>query len=374
MPVDRTLAEDLARALVELYGAAEQRIATDLARRLKSGFSRSDWADQKLGSINDLRNAIQRLIRKLDSDTTGLVEQAIVLAFSRGGKAALDELAKSGGLPAEQVAAIRQSLPGAEAINRLVFALVSTLRATHLRILRWAEDAYREVIATVALPAVLLGTTTRLAAAQQAWDRLLSRGITGFVDKRGYRYDLASYTEMATRTGVAQAAVQSHLDRLGEAGLDLVIVSNAPQECRRCRPLESRVLDRTTPGRRTVEMEHATIDGRMVRVDVWGSVAEAVEAGLMHPNCRHSLSLYLPGVTKAPTHTEDPEGDAARQKLRALERKVREWKLREAGALNDDGGRRAAGKVREYQSRIRKHVTESGLHRQRHREQIGQAR
>lgn len=375
MPVDRTLAEDLARALVDLYGQAEQAITADIARKLKAGIDRPDWAGEKLASINDLRNAVQQLLRRLDTDMEGVVAQQIALAFARGGEAALEELAKAGGFTAAQLAAIRASLPGAAAINRLVWTLTSTLRGTQLRVLRWAEDVYREVVAAT-IPNVLLGTTTRLGAAQHAWQRLLSRGVTGFVDKAGRRWELASYVEMATRTGVAQAAVEGHMDRLATAGVDLVIVSNAPQECERCRPWEAKILSRTGAGARTVEVEHATIDDRMISVHVAGSVSEAVAKGLMHPNCRHSLSGYFPGVTTVPTHTQDPDGDKARQELRALERAVRRAKREAAAVIDPAAARVAEARVRELQAKIREHIATAPttLRRQRHREQIGTAR
>lgn len=376
MPVDRTLGEDLARTLAELYGEAAARIVEGMARQLKAGIARPDWVDQKLGSINDLRNAVQMVLRKLDADGESAAEQAIVVAFARGGDTAFTELVKAGYLTAEQVNAIRQTLPGAEAINRLVFSLVSTLRGTHLRILRWTLDTYREVIARTVATGVLLGTEPRIRTAQRAWDDLISRGVTGFVDRSGRRWELASYVEMATRTGTAQAAVQGHLDRLGAAGVDLVIVSDAPQECFRCRPWEGKILDRSVRGVRHIHLEHATIDGHMVAVHIAGSVAEAIAAGLLHPNCRHSLSSYLPGITKTPTHTRDPDGDKARQDLRALERKVRKEKLQAAAALDPDAAKFHEAKARDYQAQIRDHIATAPttLFRHREREQIGTAR
>ncbi|MGH3858236.1 phage minor capsid protein [Actinokineospora sp.] len=372
MPVDRTLAEGLADGLVDLYREAEQSIISDLARRFRDGIDRPTWAADKLGSINDLRNATQRLIRVLDGDTTGKVEQAVVLAFARGGEAALDELMRLGGLDPRQLAAIRTATPGAEAINRLIFSLVSKLRGTHLRILRWPLDVYRDVIAAV-LPQTLLGTTTRLAAAQHAYDRFVSAGVTGFVDKAGRNWQLSTYVEMAVRTGTAQAAVEGHLDRLGAAGVDLIVVSDAVQECERCRPWEGQVLARTGPsGRRTVEREHATVDGRTVEVKVRGSVDEAIAKGLLHPNCRHSLFAYLPGITRTPTHTADPDGDKARQQQRAIEREIRAAKLQQLGALTPEARTAADRKVRDKQAKLRDHLADHPeLKRLRYREQIG---
>lgn len=374
MPVDRSLGEDLAETIRDLYSSAEQRLVADIAARLRSGLDRSDWAERKLAQISQVRELADRIIDRLDGDLAEeQVEQLLVLAYVRGGEAGLDELARLGRLDADQVAAIRRELPGTAAIQRLAFSLASTLRGTHLRILRWSLDAYRQVVATAAVD-TLLGTATRLRTAQRAWERLLSRGITGFVDRSGRHWELASYVEMATRTTVAQAAVEGHLDRLAAAGIDLVIVSNAPQECDRCRPWEGQVLARRgVEGRQTIEVQHATQD-RTIRVDVRGTVDEAIRAGLMHPNCRHSLSAYLPGVTRAPRNTADPDGDEARQELRRLERKVREWKRRAAGALDPAAAAAAQARVRDYQRQIREHVADTGLIRQRHREQIGTAR
>jgi hypothetical protein len=377
VPADRTLAEGLADALVELYGNAAVRIADDMARRLKAGINSPSWAADKLGSINDLRNAVRQVIDKLHADSTGLADQAVTLAFARGGKAAMDELAKSGHLTAEQLAAIRHSLGATEAVNRLAYSLVSTLRGTHLRILRWSLDSYREVIAKTAAPAVLLGTKSRLAAAQTAWDELLSRGITGFVDKSGRRWQLASYVEMATRTTVAQAAIEGHNDKLNDAGIDLRMISNAPQECIKCRPWEGKVLTTSgPPGKRTIRRQSLVSD-EWIDVHIAGTLDEAIAAGLFHPNCRHSSNAYLPGATKPIEHTEDPEGDEARQKLRALERKVRENKLKAQAVIDPAARKQFEAKVRAYQQQIRDHVADTSvttLFRQRHREQIGTAR
>ena len=92
-------------------------------------------------------------------------------------------------------------------------------------------------------------------------------------------------------------------------------------------------------------------------------------------DCRHSLSAYLPGVTKAPTHTADPEGDAARRRQRELERQVRAWKLQADAALDPAAGRVAAAHARARRAVLREHLAaHPALRRQPHRERIGVAR
>lgn len=397
MPVDRTLAHDLAERLTALYTDAERRLAADIAQRLAAGIGAPDWATAKLAGLHRLRLWMVQLLRRLEGQMADEVAQAVVLAYVRGGREALDELARlqsthpewlraaeitdpgprltealaaRTAMTAAQLAEIRQAVPQIDAVQRLVFSLTAKLRGAHLRITRWAEDAYREVIGRASAD-VLLGTATRRAAAQRAWEQLLVQGITGFTDRAGRNWNLASYVEMATRSTVAQAAVEGHLDRLAAAGLDLVIVSDAPGECAICRIWEGKVLSRIgAPGPRTVQVPHTVRRGQTVTVHIAGTVAEAILAGLMHPNCRHSLSSYLPGMTKIPTHTADPQGDADRQQLRHLERQLRSWKLREEAVIDPAAHAKAKAKVREYQQRIRDHVAVTGLIRQPHREQI----
>lgn len=226
-------------------------------------------------------------------------------------------------------------------------------------------DLYRSVVAT-ASGQVLLGTQTRREAAQAALDVFARKGVTGFVDTRGRGWSMEAYVEMAVRSSTAHAAVAAHVDRLQAYGQDLVIVSNAPQECILCRPWEGKVLSLSggTIG---------TIDGAG-GVHVAGTLSEATAAGLFHPGCRHSTGLYQPGITKPMHDTADPEGDAARQKLRYLERQVRAAKRVEQVALDEPARKLAASKVRVRQAAIREHVAATPAKRQSAREQIGRAR
>jgi len=376
VPVDRTLGADIAATIAELYHGLEVQLANQISRQLRAGIAEPPDAEAQLAALGILSRGARSLLNKIQADLTGTVEQAVVLAYHRGGEAAIAELAKRSGMSDAMLRQVREQLPQLGAIQRMVYALTSKLLGTHVRILRWEQDAYRSVMAKMMLTGTLTGRETRLRTAQRAWEELLARGITGFVDKRGRRWDLASYVEMAARTGTAQAAVQGNLDRLAAAGIDLIYVSDAAQECVKCRPWEGKVLARTgAPGERDVRVQHGTQD-RQVTVHIAGSVVEAVAAGLMHPNCRHSLSAYLPGVTRLPTDTADPDGDLARQKLRALERKVRRAKLQAAGALDPQAKKRFEADVRAAQAEIRDHLANAPttLFRQRHREQIGTAR
>lgn len=365
MALDRTLAEDLASSVAELYADAQLSLVERMAKMLATGIDSPDWLTRKLAALNSLERSARAVLAQLDKDTQKLVAAQVEAAYARGGAAAASELGQFAMASAQTV------VPQSAAIQRLVHSTVTNLRGTHLQVVRSTLDAYRTAIAAGGAGDVLTGVLTRRQATQRAWSALLGKGITGFTDVRGRSWNLASYAEMAMRTTVAHAAVEGGLDRMTELGLDLVIVSNSAQECKLCRPWEGKILSRSGGGERNVFAENPAT-GRKMKVHVSGSLDDAVRAGLMHPNCRHSISPYLPGLTEVPTNTQDPKGDQERQRLRALERRLRRLKTQELGAIDPAAKARYAKLAKNAQGDIRTHLASSSknLFRKPERERV----
>lgn len=342
MPVSPELAADLAAAVSSRYAEAEQVMLATIAKALAKGMDAPGWAERKLANVRNLQSEIRLLLKELDPAAAKLVAEAVQTAWDRGAAVAAKDLATE---------LIGPSAPS-RAVARLTSETIGNVVGTHPRILRSSMDAYRSVIAKVSAQA-LIGTQTRRSSTQAALDVFARKGITGFIDKSGRGWRLESYVEMSVRSTTAHAAVAAHTDTLVANGQDLVMVSNAPQECEQCRPWEGEVLSLTgdTKGRKTLQ--------------------QATSAGLFHPGCRHSTGIYLPGVTKPMHDTADPEGDAARQQLRYLERQTRAWKRVQAVALDDDAARKAGSSARAYQARIREHVATTSAKRQPARERLG---
>ncbi|MER7145991.1 phage minor capsid protein [Streptomyces xanthochromogenes] len=364
------MVEDLSTGVRDLYADAEQRLLGIVARQLADGYDAPGWATAKLRDVQALRRGAQGVVDALGSAVRLDVFDAVAEAYNVGARAGLAEL---GALHDDDLRRIAESTPNTRAVDRLAAETIELVTQTHRGILRGVEDGYRQVIAEVSATP-LLGVDTRRQATQRAMEQFSDRGLRTFVDRSGRAWQMTSYAEMATRTATGRAAVEGHGDRLRAAGLDLVIVSNAPHECPLCKPFEGRVLSLDGPdGSRTVEVEHATVDDELVRVDILGSVDEARRRGFQHPNCRHSLSAYLPGVTRAPVeHSEDPNGYKASQRQRAIERGIRKWKNRAASAVTPEGKRAAETRVRQWQAKQREHLRQHPeLIRRREREQPG---
>lgn len=363
---DPDIVDRLARSVVSITQDAETSLIEQTTRSLRAGIAAPDWTTRKLGDVTRLRAAWERDVDVYLASARTAIGHALTGAGEEGQRVALTALK----------AAVRSTptrLPGAGGVLALAEELSGAVTSTRYGVLRSIEDIYRGTVSSV-MGRVLLGGQTRLSVAQTALDRLVSSGVGGFTDARGRRWDLASYVEMSVRTGVQRAMVQAHADTLTGNGADLVMVSDAPAECKLCRPWEGKILSLSGDGARTLRLPSGVGDD-VIDVDVAGSLAEARRSGLFHPNCRHSFKLYIPGVTTPPRPaSEDPEGDAARRKLRALERNVRAAKRREAAAMSEPARARARADVRAIQARIRDHVASTSAKRQPQRERIGAAR
>ncbi|MGW1405030.1 phage minor capsid protein [Streptomyces sp. NPDC002403] len=364
------MVEDLAAGTRDLYAAAEERLLGIIARQLEGGYDSPQWAERKLSAITALRRASQGVVDELGKAVTLEVFNVTAEAYNVGHHAGVAEL---GALSDDARRLVDDITPQAQAVDRLAQQTVDRVTDTHRSILRTVLDRFRAIVAQVAATP-LLGIGTRRQATQDAMQRWADEGITSFVDRAGRRWKLTSYAEMAVRTGVARAATESHMRTLETAGVELVIVSNAPRECPLCRPWESQILAISGPdGARTVKAEHATKDGEQVPVHVAGTLDEARRAGLQHPNCRHSVAAYTPGITRPPAHGgSDPEGYEAGQRQRAIERAIRKYKNRSAAATTPEAARAANAKVRQWQGAMRDHLAaHPDLRRLRAREQPG---
>lgn len=331
MPVSPKVALRLAEEVRGIYEVAANLLIRSIAVQVSKGIQAASWQDQKLAALSALLREADIVIENLYRNVPGAVDRAMEYAYRRGSAVAAGD-ADSFGIEGSFT-----PRPDHEAITNLVSDAMRPHEQMILQVRRIVQDAYNEAIRTAAA-VVLTGAGTRVDAAREALRKLADQGITGFTDRSGRKWDMASYAEMATRTASGHAAINGHMDRLIGLGVDTVYVSDSPEECEKCRPFEGQILSIT--GNTTGELS----DGKKVLC----SVEESKEEGLWHPNCTHSVSIYLPGFTELPEDTEDPVDYEERQRQRAYERRVRKWKRRvevEEGLVGkDDPAAKAARK------------------------------
>jgi len=293
-----------------------------------------------------VRSRARRIVSSLQRERDKEIVRMVVAAHAAGAESA----ARTTG-----IAATIATVDSEAASRALVHALSGNLSQADLRILRSADDIYRRVIANVTARG-LADEFTRRAAAQAALDMFAEMGITGFTDMAGRNWSLTSYAEMAARTSIHNAARQGVIDGVRATGRDLVMISGSPACCDLCAPWEGQVV---------------SLDGMTTG---YPTLSDAEADGVFHPGCRHTVAPYVEGLTRADYYQQgDPERYAAEQQQRYLERGLRQWKRREALALDPTQAQLAQNKIGEWRRRLEEHVTKHDLPREREREQISKA-
>lgn len=344
--IETQLNEALLKQLLNLYSVAEFKMMKKVSARVRKGITDVGWNEDKFGDVQKLRKEIQALMKDTNELAKKGVSKGILDAYMKGIKSAnLDH-----GLP---ITAMTDLIP--EHLHRLILETHNLIDNTTLNILRSTDDIYRQVISESTMH-VMAGVDTQRQAAQAALNAFAAKGVTGFVDKIGRKWELGSYVEMATRTAVARAALQGHLDRQKMIGNDLVIVTSFAATCPKCAPWAGKVL---------------SISGSDLK---YPSVDAARSAGLFHPNCKHTITAYFPFIDEydghAHDHGYDPKAYNDIQKQRYNERQIRKWKRIQAAAMYPEDEAKAAAKVAQWQSIQRQHILATGLRRDYHRESI----
>jgi len=260
----------------------------------------------------------------------------------------------------------RRALPAARAaVEQATAVLVEGVRQAAGEMAVRTAGQY-EAIVREAARAQLAEEANSLQVQQRALDGWARKGLPAFTDNAGRTWSNQAYSEMLTRTVTQRAYTDAAHATLAAEGFDLVIVSSHRNPADVCQPYERKVLSMS--GRSGIVRIPSALTGELVTVDVYSTYDAAVARGYKHPGCRHIETAFVPDVTRPGGTEPNPAGYAATQEQRHMERKIREWKRREAVAGSDEDRKYAKAKIREWQARTREHVKVHGLDRRYYRE------
>jgi len=363
--------DTMAAAVLVVFAAAEARLVTGSAVLVRAAILNPALAPSLRGGLDRL--ALETSHEVMAKVHTLATEVAATATRNGDATAAREIRGLERSVKDFTASPVSKILPhDVTASAAIAEDLASRLGAAAQRITRYSDDAYRAAVASGALVQInpardivrnSFSAATPQEAQAQAWRELSAKGVTGFTDKAGREWNLATYVEMATRTATQRAYNASHRERLTLAGINYFTISTTGRPCPLCSVWEGMVLAET-PG--TV-----TEDGHTFTVAA--TIEDAMAAGLFHPNCKHTLTAYLPGFTVLKPNQWTPQDEAKyrdTQKLRALERTVRQARQVQAAALTP-ADRSAAGRdVRAAQVNVRAFTAQTGLNRRTRREQL----
>ena len=209
--------------------------------------------------------------------------------------------------------------------------------------------------------------TALLNEMQQATDAatrdFLDQGIACIRYRNGRRVNISTYAEMALRTAGTRAMLMGEAAQRERLDLDTVLVSQYGACSKTCLPWQGLVyIDDVfqpyhgthTPG----GTYGVSRNGRQYPL-----LSVAMQGGLFHPNCRHTLSTWVEGVSTRPHPMDKAKVEAAAQleaKQRALERSVRKAKRQAAGLCDPAAAKAACARVHAAQKELRDFVADHG--------------
>lgn len=124
----------------------------------------------------------------------------------------------------------------AAAVTTLTDNLEHRLGDARVTVGRRVEDVFRREGLRAAMTAVEHPDESLVRATLQMQDRLVKEGVTAFVDGRGARWNLDTYSTMAVRTAMTDAVAQGAADAIMGRGFDLVEIYSGESACPQCEP------------------------------------------------------------------------------------------------------------------------------------------
>jgi hypothetical protein len=246
-------------------------------------------------------------------------------------------------------------------LNTMLEGVYGDLDKASHAIYRQMDDVYRQTLFKAQI-AKDSGVFTPEQAIDVATKDFLDKGINCIKYKNGALVNIASYAEMAIRTAGQRAMLTAEGARNQEWGVSTIKISQHGSTCPLCSPWQGRVLiDDVYSGGKASDGPYPLL-------------SQAMAEGLFHPNCRHGSTTFFEGISEESVpynQREVEEKYEKEQQQRYNERKIREWKRKANGSMDEGNRRKAEEKVKYWQSRQRELIKDNDwLRRDYHREKI----
>jgi hypothetical protein len=300
-----------------------------MAWEKKEGFTWTAWQAEQIRSLRGFARGNRQIARYYASEITSETQDLLQAQF--------DEALQ----PHDETELPKGSFFGVD--KKRVNALIADIRQKETSAvsaaLRMTDDVYRQTIQRTAL-LMSTGSVTLPQAVDMATKEFLSKGLTCVRYADGRRVNIADYAQTALRTASTRSKLQGEAERRKAIGIDAVYVSQYGACSDTCLPWQGRVYVDDVFADFTGERHSAR--GHSADGDWYPLLSEAVNAGLFHPNCRHTLTTYFKGMDLPPLMDAEKIKRISRleQKQRTLKREVRRLGRLSEGAVDPGTAKR----------------------------------
>ena len=353
--------------IVRIFEEIEQRLIGSLKRNLsrhkeeegQEEFQWSAWQAEKLRSLDKFRRENAKIMAEytelIDSETRQIMEEE----FDQGVNgtdvppAVTVPEAPAEIAPEPQFFGIDRTK-----VDKLIEDITGTESQAETAALRLMDDVYRQTVNRAQL-AMSTGSMTLQQAIDLAVKDFLAQGIKCIEYRDGRRVNIADYVRMALRTTATRAALQGKSAKYKALGYDTVQVSSYGMCSKTCEPWQGRIYIDDTFSMWDGEIQEypdGTLWGKSCYCGKWFPLlSSAINEGLFHPNCRHSISLWRDGdpLPESVDNSDSERRYKLEQTQRALERAIRRAKRKVNGFSDPENIKKAKAELREAQKELK---------------------
>lgn len=226
---------------------------------------------------------IRSILVEFGVDVNEFIENEIEMYYRDGAKTAVKQLKQYGATPNVQSGfqrAHKQAIN--ELVNETQVAFKTSLDGVYRSASQIISKTTRDYLTMRLAEGTVSGKTIDQLKKVMIAD-LRQEGLASLIDKGGRAWSLDTYTEMLIRTKAVEARNRGLANRMVENDEDLVVVSSHGTDHKECAIWEGEILSITgnTPGYATLE--------------------DARSSGLFHPNCKHAINVFVPGLSDVKT-------------------------------------------------------------------------
>lgn len=347
------------KEIAKIFEEIELRLISSLKQHLAYKKQKGDctvdystWRLEKLRKVEQFRKENAGIMAEyasfIDDETRRLMEEQ----FSDGEKLAEETIEAVG----ESV--IVEAAPAFSGVDKVkldnLIQEVTTLeKNAETAALRMTDDVYRQTLNRVQL-AMASGEMPLNKAIDLAVKDFLDKGLNSIVYKDGRRVNIADYVRMALRTTSTRAQLQGQAKRANELGYDTVRVSQYEACSDTCLPWQGRVyIDDVFS---VWEGERSGDRGRSNYCGKWFPLlSSAIRGGLFHPNCRHTISVWIEGRMTLPKPLDVKkikERSKLEQNQRRLENEYRKAQRKTLGLSDPENIKKAKDEEKEAERKL----------------------
>lgn len=386
-----TAIDSMSSAMADVYASVTDRILINLAHHFQyiqdgraptGSFEYQSRMLAEMGQVTkESSDIIQAMLGGADEALKTVLENAIVESL-KDEEPKLQQAAKLGligkgsipELTPNQMQAFKSYYnQSADKLNLVNTVMLESTQAAYTGVISDIVNRINNTqsILNASAGEVITGVSTWNKAMHDAVHRMVSNGLTGFIDHAGRRWSPEAYVAMDIRTTLFNTGRAAIWERQEQYGNDLYQVSSHAGARPLCYPWQGKVISRTDMVRDVEDL-----DGNTVHVYAQSETTYGQAAGLFGINCKHYPMTFIPGFS---TLKGQPQSEKVNEKTyeesqqqRALERKLR-FEKRELSVLKAQGADQEAikaqrNKVFEASADIDAFCDATGRARRRNRE------